>query len=96
MGRKRENLVGCNLCDVSTTIYRFQTIISEFERSTPVDAFQTLDHCNTISIDDDMTILVSTIETHFQGIIPVCRQNRSKNFLDSTRKTGVEFFYFSR
>jgi hypothetical protein len=62
-GEKAKN---CSLCDISTTIYRFQTIISVFERSAPVDAFQTLDHCNTISIDDDMTILVSTIETHFK------------------------------
>jgi hypothetical protein len=78
-GDKAKNLVGCNLCDISTTIYRFQIIISAFKRSTPVDALQTLDHCNTISIDDDMTILVSTIETHFQGIIPVCCKNRNNS-----------------
>jgi hypothetical protein len=86
MGRKAKNPVGCNLCDISTTIHRFETIISALERSTPVDAFQTLDHCNTISIDDDMTILVSTIETHFQSIVPVCCKNHS----NSTRTCQIQ------
>jgi hypothetical protein len=87
-GEKAKNVVGCNLFDISTTIYQLQTIISAFERSTPVDAFQTLDHCNTISIDDDMTILVSTIETHFQCIIPVCCKNHNNSTI--TRRIQPE------
>jgi hypothetical protein len=85
-GEKTKNLVGFNLCDISTTLNRFQTIISGFERYTLLDVFETLDHCNTINIDDDMTIIVSTIETHFPGIIPVCCKNRN----NSTRTCRIQ------
>jgi hypothetical protein len=36
------------------------------------DVLQLFDLCNLTSINDDMTILVNTIVTPFQGIIPVC------------------------
>jgi hypothetical protein len=64
------------ICNNSTTTYLTQTIISALEISTNLDELQPFDHCNPNSIDDDMTILGSTIATQFQeGIILVCYEN---------------------
>jgi hypothetical protein len=63
MGRKSETIIGCNICDDSTIAHLFQTIILLLERSTSVDVLQ------LFNMNDDMTILVSTIATQFQGII---------------------------
>jgi hypothetical protein len=69
-GEKVTNIVGYNKFNISTTTHQFQTIMSMFQRSTSVDALQLFDHCNTTSINDDMTILA----THFQGRILVCHE----------------------
>jgi hypothetical protein len=58
----------------STTMHPFQTIISSLERSTSIDALQLFEQCNTTSIYDAMTILVSTIPMQRQRIILVHRE----------------------
>jgi hypothetical protein len=60
-----------NNLNISTTTHPFQTIKSAIEMPTPLETLQAFHHCNQTSIDDDMTILVNTIETQFRGIIPV-------------------------
>jgi hypothetical protein len=66
MGEKVKSIVGSNKFNISTTTHWFQTIILAFERSTSLDALQLFDHCNTSSINDDMTIL-ARIATQFRG-----------------------------
>jgi LPS sulfotransferase NodH len=53
--------------NISTTTHWFQTVITAFERSTSVKGLKLFDHCNTSSINDDMTILTSMIATQLEA-----------------------------
>jgi hypothetical protein len=64
-----QNIVGCNLCDIPTTINPFQTIISALERYTSVDAFQVFEHHNPTSIGEDTASIVNINGEQFQHVI---------------------------
>jgi hypothetical protein len=71
-GEEAKIIVGSNKFNISTTTHAFQTIILALERPTALNALQLFDLSNTTSISDELAILVNTIVTQFQGIIPVC------------------------
>jgi hypothetical protein len=67
MGRKGKTIVGYNKLKISATTHQSQTITSVLERYIPVDEFEFFDQCNPTNIDDDMTMLVGAIATHFEA-----------------------------
>jgi hypothetical protein len=69
-GEEAKNIVGCNLCDISTSIHPFQTIISALERYIiSVDAIQVFEHHNLTGIGEDTASIVNINGEPFQHFI---------------------------
>jgi hypothetical protein len=92
-GEKSEIIIGGNIFNNSTTTHLFQAIISTLDRyTTTLDVLQVFNHCNLTSINDDMTILVNTIVTPFQGIIPVfCKKGNNSTITSQIHPKIPEF-----